>query len=71
MYCIFGNEVEMNFHQMMQLRSYVEDLPSKHVKEYLDELPRPAPRRYVCRLTKILVNPDEGQMVSVIVLLLL
>jgi hypothetical protein len=61
----------MNFHQMMQLRSYVEDLPSKHVKEYLDELPRPAPRRYVCRLTKILVNHDEGQMVSVIVLLLL
>ncbi|KAM0882348.1 hypothetical protein ACQ4PT_032356 [Festuca glaucescens] len=61
-YCIFGNEVEMNFHQMMQLRSYVEDLPSKPVKEYLDELPRPAVNRYVCRLTKSLVNPDDGEM---------
>ncbi|KAM0880336.1 hypothetical protein ACQ4PT_033652 [Festuca glaucescens] len=46
-YCIFGNEVEMNFHQMMQLRSYVEDLPSKHVKKYLDELPRPAVKSLV------------------------
>ncbi|KAM0850045.1 hypothetical protein ACQ4PT_053349 [Festuca glaucescens] len=61
-YCIFGNEVEMNFHQMMQLRSYVEDLPSKPMKEYLDELPRPAVKRYVCRLTKSLVNPDDGEM---------
>ena len=51
MHCMFGNEVEMTFNQMMQLRSLVEELPRPQIKEY------------VCRLIKSNVIP-ESKMVS-------
>jgi hypothetical protein len=50
--CIFGNRVEMNFNQMMLLRSYIE------------EPPRPAIKEYVCTLTESFIRPTDGQMVS-------
>ena len=56
--CVFGNEVEMTFNQMMQLRSLVEELPRPKIKEY------------VCRLIKSNVI-RESKMVSLVVLHLL
>lgn len=56
MNCCFGNEVEMTFNQMMQLRSLVEELPRPKIKEY------------VCRLIKSNVIP-ESKMVTLTVLI--
>ncbi|KAK1683771.1 hypothetical protein QYE76_044619 [Lolium multiflorum] len=59
--CIFGNEVEMNYQQTMQLKSYFEELAKKPEKEYFDGYQRPFVKRYVCRLTKSMVKSD-GEM---------
>jgi hypothetical protein len=69
-HCIFGNEVEMNYHQTKQLTSYVEELANQPEKEYFDGYQRPFVKRYVCRLTKSMVKSD-GEMVSTFVVLML
>ncbi|KAM0904502.1 hypothetical protein ACQ4PT_017962 [Festuca glaucescens] len=48
--CIFGNEVELTYHQRSQLCSIVE------------ELPMPEMKHYVCTLMKSTVIPGEGKM---------
>ncbi|KAM0905372.1 hypothetical protein ACQ4PT_017430 [Festuca glaucescens] len=50
-YCIFGNEVELKFHQRNQLSSIVEELPRPKIKEY------------VCTMLNSYVIPGEGKMV--------
>ena len=35
MNCVFGNEVQMTFSQMMKLKSLVEELPRPPIKEYV------------------------------------
>ncbi|KAM0863750.1 hypothetical protein ACQ4PT_044388 [Festuca glaucescens] len=48
--CIFGNEVELKYHQRSQLCSIV------------DELPMPEMKHYVCTLMKSTVITGEGKM---------
>ncbi|KAM0879223.1 hypothetical protein ACQ4PT_034364 [Festuca glaucescens] len=48
--CIFGNEVEMTFNQMMKLKTHV------------DKIPRAAVKEYVCTLSKNNIVPGEGNM---------
>ena len=55
MNCVFGNEVQMTFSQMMKLKSLVE------------ELPRPPIKEYVCCLMSNNVFP-LADMVSIVVL---
>jgi hypothetical protein len=50
--CIFGNAVEMNFDEVMQLKAEVESFP------------RPAVKDYVCTMTKSYVAPFGGRMVT-------
>ena len=47
--CVFGNEVVMNFNQVMLLRSYVEDVPRPKVKVYVSTLTKLYSEVYMVR----------------------
>ena len=55
LYCIFGNEVEVDLYQMIQLKSYAE------------ELPKPPIKSYICRIEDSFIVPRQGKMVSILV----
>ena len=54
MYCVFGNEVQLNLNQAMHLRSCADELARREVRDY------------VCTKTKQFVMPEEGTMVSAV-----
>ena len=56
-HCIFGNEVEIDVNQVLQLSRIVETMP------------RPPIKAYVCRMEKSFINP--GQMVGCLISTLL